>query len=107
MKIFCLLLFAVMALLSPKVPETFPPTTSIEQSKSVPAKDSIVYSWEIQPILEKGCSPCHFPGGKMYDPMPFDQAKTILDHKSGMLKRFNKPEEKQLMERFFAEQIHK
>ena len=49
--------------------------------------DTIQFSAEIQPILAKNCSPCHFPGGKMYERMPFDQDTTIISHDAGVLKR--------------------
>ena len=38
----------------------------------------INFKQQIQPLLQTKCSPCHFPGGKMYASMPFDQASTIL-----------------------------
>jgi len=42
---------------------------------------------DIVPILKARCSPCHFPGGKMYEKMPFDKAKTITDHSAGVSRR--------------------
>ena len=47
---------------------------------------------DIVPMLKERCSPCHFPGGKMYAKMPFDQAKTIHDHREGVTKRFKDQE---------------
>jgi hypothetical protein len=41
-----------------------------------PAK-AIDYKAEIQPIFEAKCQPCHFPGGKMYDRLPFDRPETL------------------------------
>lgn len=32
----------------------------------------------VLPILEAGCSPCHFEGGKVYDQLPFDRPETIV-----------------------------
>jgi hypothetical protein len=32
---------------------------------------------DVRPILERRCQPCHFAGGKMYDRLPFDRARTI------------------------------
>lgn len=38
----------------------------------------------------------------MYEKMPFDQAKTILDHPEGVLKRFKDSEEGRLMQAFLG-----
>jgi hypothetical protein len=47
----------------------------------------ISFTAEVQPILAARCNPCHFEGGKMYATMPFDDAKTIIAHKAGILNR--------------------
>ena len=49
--------------------------------------DTIDFTRQVQPILVKNCSPCHFTGGKMYEKMPFDKDTTIINHQSGILKR--------------------
>lgn len=49
----------------------------------------------IQPILQNNCSPCHFPGGKMYISMPFDKVETIISHDAGVTKRFRNIKEGQ------------
>ena len=49
--------------------------------------DSISYATQVMPLLQKKCSPCHFPGGKMYEKMPFDKAETIIQHEPSVLKR--------------------
>ena len=38
----------------------------------------------------------------MYEKMPFDQAKTILDHPEGVLKRIKDGEEGRLMRAFLG-----
>jgi len=35
------------------------------------------FATRIQPMLVSRCSPCHFPGGNMYEKLPFDRAATI------------------------------
>ena len=62
--------------------------------------DSIDFKTMIQPIFEKRCNPCHFPGGKMYEKMPFDNPMTILNHDAGILKRIKVDEEVELVKRF-------
>jgi hypothetical protein len=49
-------------------------------------KDTIDFSKQIQPILVSHCSPCHFPGGKMYQRLPFDKDTTIINHEAGILR---------------------
>jgi hypothetical protein len=47
----------------------------------------------------KNCSPCHFPGGKMYERLPFDKDTTIINHETGILKRI-KGDENALIKAF-------
>src|ERR1700756_5128413 len=32
----------------------------------------------VEPMLKERCTPCHFPGGKMYGKLPFDRPETIV-----------------------------
>ena len=48
---------------------------------------AIDFDKDIVPILKSHCSPCHFTGGKMYEKMPFDKSKTIIDHAAGVTRR--------------------
>ena len=41
----------------------------------------------VRPVLVAHCTPCHEPGGKMYDRMPFDKAETIASHRDVVLRR--------------------
>jgi hypothetical protein len=63
-------------------------------------KDTINFTKQIQPILQKNCSPCHFTGGKMYERMPFDASQTLLSHKEGILKRIKQEEENGLLKKY-------
>ena len=65
-------------------------------------KDTIDFSSQIQPILVKNCSPCHFAGGKMYERMPFDKDTTIINHETGILKRI-KGDENVLLKAFIRQ----
>jgi hypothetical protein len=60
--------------------------TTVSQ-KTITMKDTIHFANQIQPILVKNCSPCHFTGGKMYERMPFDKDTTIINHEAGILRR--------------------
>ena len=70
--------------------------------KTITLNDTIHFSSEIQPILVKNCSPCHFTGGKMYERMPFDKDTTIIKHEVGILKRI-KGEENLLIKTFIEQ----
>ena len=45
------------------------------------------FAMTVRPILREHCAPCHEPGGKMYDRLPFDKPQTISAHPEGVLKR--------------------
>ena len=70
--------------------------------KTITVIDTIHFTSQIQPILVKNCSPCHFTGGKMYERMPFDKDTTIINHETGILKRI-KGEEKLLIKTFIEQ----
>ena len=56
---------------------------------------------KISPLLMSRCSPCHAPGGKMYERIPFDEEKAVRDHKDGVLRRL-KGEDKETVEAWLA-----
>ena len=62
------------------------PAPTIEKPVAI-LRDTIDFTSQVQPILVKNCSPCHFTGGKMYEKMPFDKDTTIINHEKGILKR--------------------
>ena len=64
------------------------------------AKADIDFKTQILPILQKRCSPCHFPGGKMYERLPFDTSSTILMKKESILKRLKDEQENKLLKEF-------
>jgi hypothetical protein len=66
--------------------------------------DSIHFKTQIQPILEKNCSPCHFPGGKMYEKLPFDRGETIVNHQALIFKRLKKEEDIGLIRQYVQQQ---
>jgi hypothetical protein len=63
----------------------------------------IDFKTQIQPILQKRCSPCHFPGGKMYERLPFDTAASILLKKEAILKRIKDDPDNKLLRQFIEE----
>jgi hypothetical protein len=67
------------------------------------ATDFIDFKKEVQPILIKRCSPCHFPGGKMYERLPFDTSITILQKKDGILRRIKDEPDNSIIRKFVEE----
>ena len=71
------------------------------------AKDSkesqLDFARDIQPIFQSRCMPCHFPGGKMYARMPFDNPQTLRDHSEGILRRITGEEEAKKIKDFLKQ----
>ncbi len=65
--------------------------------------DTINFKKQVQPILQKNCSPCHFPGGKLYEKLPFDKGETIINHEAGVFKRIKKEEEVNLIRQYIEQ----
>jgi len=78
------------------------PSAKVAIKPAVTLKDSIDFVSQVQPILVKNCSPCHFTGGKMYARMPFDKDTTIINHEAGVLRRI-KGEESVLIKTFIQQ----
>jgi len=57
----------------------------------------------VKKMLSANCSPCHIPGGKMYERLPFDNAEIVRTHSAGIAGRLNKPENKKLLEDWLSE----
>jgi hypothetical protein len=74
-------------------------TTVFEEVKSVPLE----FEKDIQPILQAHCAPCHFKDGKMYQRMPFDQSRTLVDFQDGILRRMKNEEEAAKIRQYLAE----
>lgn len=58
---------------------------------------------DIQPILQSHCMPCHFKGGKMYERMPFDQSKTLVDFQTGILRRIKDDSETERIKLYLSQ----
>ncbi|HXB56864.1 MAG TPA: hypothetical protein VN461_19030 [Vicinamibacteria bacterium] len=52
----------------------------------------------VQPILERCCMPCHFPGGQMYERLPFDRAAVVRSKSEPLLRRLKVAEEHRVVE---------
>ena len=66
---------------------------------ATPAPDLFVTS--VRPMLAQKCAPCHEPGGKLYENLPFDNRTVVADHVPGMMKRL-KGEDRAILEAWVA-----
>jgi hypothetical protein len=58
-------------------PPAAPPGATFTPPAPAPAVTNVDFARDIKPILEARCQPCHFPGGRMYERLPFDRPETI------------------------------
>ena len=68
-----------------------------------PTPERIDFASQVRPVLEERCTPCHFPGGRMYDRLPFDQEGTIRVLGTQMFTRLKDPVEQDLLRNFLAQ----
>ncbi len=61
------------------------------------------FETEIKPIFQTRCQPCHFPGGKVYDKMPFDKPETITRLGKKLFTRIKDEKEQRLISEFLAQ----
>jgi hypothetical protein len=89
---------------APPAAEPAPPPEAPAPPPAAPAEPAAVsFEASIRPLLARTCTPCHVPGGRMYERLPFDQPEVVLSHKDGVMRRMKDPENKQLMERWYAQ----
>jgi hypothetical protein len=82
--VFFVCFIALFVLLGAGIREPLPVAVT---KPLIDLKDTIGFTKQIQPIMIKNCSPCHFPGGKMYEKLPFDKDTTIINHNAAILRR--------------------
>lgn len=61
------------------------------------------FETEIRPIFQTKCQPCHFPGGQVYDRMPFDKPETINRLGTKLFTRIKDEKEQRLIRDFLAQ----
>jgi hypothetical protein len=60
-----------------------------------------LFATTVRPMLAETCSPCHVPGGTMYERLPFDRPEVVSSHVEGVRRRL-KGENRQTLERWLA-----
>ena len=53
------------------------PGVQQEHKISEPKDTLYTYHKDVLPLLQANCNPCHFPGGKVYKKLPFDDSTTV------------------------------
>jgi hypothetical protein len=81
-----------------------PEPAAVSPAQPPAASPGVDFARDIRPILEARCQPCHFPGGKMYDRLPFDRAQTIRDLGPKLFTRIKTPDEQATIRQFLAQQ---
>ena len=87
-------------------PEAQPaePAVPAATPAAVPALPGRVdFTAQILPLLQQKCFPCHFPGGRMYDRLPFDQEGTIRLLGTQLFSRLRDPLDQEMV-RAYLEQ---
>ena len=88
---------------SASAPATAAPPTALPAPTPVPAVTEApdLFASVARPVLKTRCSPCHEPGGQLYDRLPFDNPKVVSSHSEKILRRL-KGEDRQVLERWLA-----
>ena len=60
----------------------------------------VTFAADVQPILERRCTPCHFPGGVMHAKLPFDQPATIVKLGTRLFSRIKREDEQKVIRAF-------
>ena len=79
----------------------------LRESAATDSSHTIIFETEVKPIFETHCMPCHFPGGKMYDQLPFDDAGNIINHEEGIFKRIKNAKDVAVIKEFIRQQKNK
>jgi len=72
----------------------------VEISKAQSDSAKVDFDADIRPIFAANCQPCHFPGGKVYAQLPFDQPETIRQLGARLFSRIKDERERQLIRAF-------
>ncbi len=63
----------------------------------------IDFDADVLPILENRCRPCHFPGGEVFEAMPFDYPPTIRRLGTDLFTRLKDEEDRTVVRLFLAQ----
>ena len=66
-----------------------------------PSAGADLFRSTVRPVLLAHCAPCHEPGGKMYERLPFEDPQVVADHRAGVLRRL-KAADREAVEKWLA-----
>jgi len=58
---------------------------------------------QVKPILQAKCMPCHFPGGKVYEKLPFDRPETITRLGTKLFTRIKDEDQRRIIREFLSQ----
>lgn len=70
---------------------------------SLATAEPVDFAKQVAPILESKCQPCHYPGGKMYEKLPFDKPATIVTLGEKLFSRIKDEPSRAVIRRFLEE----
>jgi len=88
----------------PESPASMSPAVAPSAAAPAPAESKEAtdpFRGTVRPVLLSRCAPCHEPGGKMYEKLPFDDGKVVASHSEGILRRL-KGDDRAALERWLA-----
>ena len=92
------------ATMDPPPPPAPPPDAATPAPSPAASTSEVSFEASVKPLLARTCTPCHVPGGRMYERMPFDRPEVVLSHKDRILGRLKNPDDRQVLERWLAGQ---
>ena len=78
-----------------------PVATAAPVPTTAPVATADGFTAAVRPMLAQSCAPCHNPGGKMYERLPFDDPKVVREHEKGVRRRL-KGENLEVFERWLT-----
>jgi hypothetical protein len=84
-------------------PTAAAPPTALPSPSPPPEPTAVpdLFAGSVRPILKSHCAPCHEPGGRLYDRLPFDNSRVVSSHAAGILRRL-KGEDRAAFEQWLA-----
>jgi cytochrome c553 len=73
----------------------------VSTATPAPPAGADLFRSTVRPVLLAHCAPCHEPGGKMYERLPFENPQVVADHRAGVLRRL-KGDDRASVEKWLA-----
>ena len=82
------------------------PSQQVRQDDAVVrnmADSAVTFTNSIAPLLKTNCSPCHFPGGTVYEKYPFELYETAFTLRTKLGTRLKEPDLQSLLARWLED----